>query len=577
MIVFSLVILVALLSSAVFFILKFNPALAVRLILKRNTSSWQVSFDDITCVDTIGYTVKALTLSYDGKELLSADKAEIDLTPGEVISFVREKGGEVEIRADECTFDLTALVEAYKDTDGSSPDNGFSLYEFVMDRNFTASVGTVHVSSESLWGDISNIEAVYSSEENTLRTHFSLESTHFNYPSYQGTVKDGEITLIIDDDIWIEGEMEGVDLYTSGIREVLSSVTLSGSTDSVSDFFSADFCGNTEVKNGTIIYDDFRLELGTGMYSYEEKSLSGCLDSITAYYDSIVLDLTLPVFCLSYTGDYEVSAVSSGIKVNDLEFDMDEPSFSGSLMDLSLAFTSPLITTGLSETTNGIFGRTEITDVKMNVTADETALITGTFDTSIETGNEKFDDITFSSELTYFLSREESGSFALNIFNLTPGFETASPLSLSINGNKENAVIESVSEKLKLRSTLSLLRGTLKGSIELDSLTLKNVLELILDRQLKYLTENTLVSLSAGYDLGWGNEERKLLGTADWKCSFDYSWKKLFSVLLSSSSSLVFNGDTVDVNDLLITSPLFTLEGDGYYDIVTGTPHIEFK
>ena len=569
--------MVFIIAALVFCTVRFNPSFAVRLLLRRNTSSWQIDFDDIIYVDGREYRVEGISLSYDGEELLTVTEAEVKLTLREVVSFIRHEGSSVEITADECTFDLTRIVEAYNSTEKSAPDKGFSLFEFVTDRNFRASVDSVHISSGEIWGDITGLDATYNSEKRELSTDFSLESAHFNYTSYQGTVSDGEITLVINEDIRIDGEVNGVDLYTYGIREVLKDVTLSGSTDSVSDFFAADFRGETKVQNGTITFESYRFELGEGEYSYMEKSLSGSLDSFTAYYDSLVLSVTSPVFCLSYTGDFDVSAASSSARRNGLEFDVSEPVLSGSLMNLSASFTSPLITSGLEELTNGVFRRAEITEVKMNLSTDEKMVVNATFNTSVEPVTEKLDEITFSSVLDYALSSEDSDSFTLDIYNLSPGFEVSSPLSLTVSGTPEKAEIDADSEKLKLRSTLSLTDGTLEGNLELNSLELKNVLELILDKELKYLSKNTLVSIAAGYDLEWGNDEGKLLGTADWKCSFDYSWKSLFTVLLSSSSSLVFNGDTVDVNDLLITTPFFSLEGEGYYDLVTGTPHIEFN
>ena len=575
-IILSLVIVIVALSSLAYCLVTFNPSFVVRLLLKRNVSSWQVGFDSIAYVDGREYRIEGVSLTYDGKELLTVTEARIELTLSEVISFMREKGSTVDITADGCTADLTGIVEAYNSGDNSSPKKGFSLYEFVTERNFTGSVGSVHVSSEEIWGDLNNLAFTYDSDRKELRTDFSLESAHFNYTDYQGTVTDGDITLVINDDIRIEGEVEGVDLYTYGIREVLSSVTLSGSTDSVSDFFSADFRGDTEVKKGTITYESYRFELGEGEYSYMEKSLSGSLDSFAAYYEGLKLTFIEPSFSLSYTGEFNVSALSSEVERNGLEFTVSEPSFSGSLMNLSASFTSPLITSGLEEVTNGVFRKAEITEVKMNLSTDEKMVVSASFDTSVEPVTEKLDKITFSSVLDYSLSSEDSDSFTLDIYNLSPGFEVSSPLSLTVSGTPEKAEIDADSEKLKLRSTLSLTDGTLEGNLELNSLELKNVLELILDKELKYLSKNTLVSLSADYDITWGNEDGKLLGTADWECSFDYSWKSLFTVLLSSSSSLVFKGDTVDVTDLLITTPFFTLEGDGYYDLVTGTPHIEF-
>ena len=575
--ILSLAALVFIIAALVFCTVRFNPSFAVRLLLRRNTSSWQVDFDDIIYVDGREYRVEGISLSYDGEELLTVTEADVRLTLSEVVSFIRHEGSSVEITADECTFDLTGIVEAYNSTEKSAPDKGFSLFEFVTDRNFRASVDSVHISSGEIWGDITGLDATYNSEKRELGTDFSLESAHFNYTSYQGTVSDGEITLVINEDIRIDGEVNGVDLYTYGIREVLTDVTLSGSTDSVSDFFAADFRGETKVQKGTITYESYRFELGEGEYSYMEKSLSGSLDSFTAYYDSLVLSVSSPVFCLSYTGDFDVSAASSSARRNGLEFDVTEPVLSGSLMNLSASFTSPLITSGLEELTNGVFRKAEITEVKMNLSTDEKMVVNATFNTSVEPVTEKLDEITFSSVLDYALSSEDSDSFTLDIYNLSPGFEISSPLSLTVRGTPENAEIDADSEKLKLRSTLSLTDGTLEGNLELNSLELKNVLELILDKELKYLSKNTLVSIAAGYDLEWGNDEGKLLGTADWKCSFDYSWKSLFTVLLSSSSSLAFNGDTVDVNDLLITTPFFSLEGEGYYDLVTGTPHIEFN
>jgi hypothetical protein len=576
-IILSLAAAVVMIAALAFCTVRYNPSFVVRLLLRRNTSSWQVDFDDITYVDGREYRVDGVRLSYDGKELLTVNEANVKLRMSEVVSFIRVKGSSVEITADECTFDLTGIVEAYNSTDKSSPDKGFSLYEFVTERNFSAYVDSVHISSEEIWGDIKNLDASYSSEETELHSDFSLESAHFNYTSYQGTVTGGEITLVINDDIWIDGEVNGVDLYTYGIREVLTDVTLSGSTDSVSDFFAADFRGSTVVEKGTITYESYRFELGEGEYSYMEKSLSGSLDSFTAYYDSLVLGVTSPVFSLSYTGDFEVSATSSSAGRNGLEFNVTEPVLSGSLMNLSASFSSPLISSELGELTNGLFESTELTDVKADLTVGDRVSVTASFDGSVTPLTDKLDEITFSSVLDYSLSAEDSGFFTIDIYNITPGFEVSSPLSLAVSGNTESAEINGDGDKLKLKSTISLENCTLEGHMELDELTLKNVLELILDKELKYLSKNTLVSLSADYDIGWGNDEGKLLGTADWECSFDYSWKSLFTVLLSSSSSLVFKGDTVDVNNLLITTPFFTLKGDGYYDLVTGTPHIEFN
>ena len=574
-IILSLVIVIVALSSLAYCLVTFNPSFVVRLLLKQNVSSWQVGFDSIAYVDGREYRIEGVSLTYDGKELLTVTEARVKLTLSEVISFMREKGSAVEITADGCTADLTGIVEAYNSGDNSSPKKGFSLYEFVTERNFTGSVDSVHVSSEEIWGDLKNLAFAYDSDRKELRTDFSLESAHFNYTDYQGTVTDGDITLVINDDIRIDGEVNGVDLYTYGIREVLTDVTLSGSTDSVSDFFSADFCGDMHVGKGTITYESFRFELGEGDYNYSGKSLKGSLETFAAYYEALILTFTEPSFSLDYTGTFNLTASSSESERNGLLITASKPEISGSLMDLSARFSSPLISSELEEVTNGVFRKAEIADVEMDLTMDESVVVNASFNAVIEPVTEKLGDITFSSNLKYS-PFEESDTFTLEIFNITPGFEVSSPLSFTVSGNTESAEINGDGDKLKLQSTISVENRTLEGHTELEELTLKSVLELILDKELKYLSKNTLVSLSADYDITWGNEDGKLLGTADWECSFDYSWKSLFTVLLSSSSSLVFKGDTVDVIDLLITTPFFTLEGDGYYDLVTGTPHIEF-
>ena len=562
-------------SLFLYLAVKYNPSPFVRLILRRNTSSWRIDFDSISYDRGVGYTISSFNLIYGDEILLTIANAIVKLEIGELISFVRDEGSSVEITADECTLDLTSIVEAYSATGTDRTGGGFSLYDFVMNRNFSASVDQVKVQSEEVCGDIDDVTLSYSSSERLLITDFLLDNATFSYPDYEGTVEEGEITLRIDEDIWIEGNVDTVELFTYGIEERLTSVTLSGWTDSVTDFFEAEFIGETEAGEVVIEYGGLVFESDNGSYKYSEKAVKGSSDVFSILYEELSVTLDEPVFSLSYTGDFNVSSASSNVEMNGLLMSVSELFLSGSLRDMSLSFTSPLVSSSLEEYSNPLIASVSLSDVNVDYSAEDNECITASFDASLSPLSGKLDDITFSSVFDVYIG--DSTSFDVSISDFHPGFDISSPLSLTVSGNMENAEIKADSDNLKLDSILSIDESTVNGELNLDSLKLKNVLELILDREIGYLTETTLVSLDVRYDLGWGNSDGRLLGSADWTCSFDFSYLSLFTVLLSSSSSLVFNADKVLVNDLVISTPFFTLEGDGYYDLATGKPHIEFK
>ena len=584
----TLAVLLMFIFSSVFIITELDltsPTLLVTNSLFQNYTEVDgdiaLSFDSMERNFRDRVKVNNIKVKYKDNEIAQIESLEIKMGVFDLLSYLfRGKTGAV-ILAQNGEVKLTqSFFDSLNDEDISQSKAGSEKKEALY--NFTLKLEDFSISLFDKW-IIEGVSASVDMDEkiSKLDAVVSIPQVILSYNEYEIGLKEISVNLDKKEEIRTKLSVDSININSSSFSietGVLRGDALIGSLNSINDIQ-----GNIHLQNALVSIPEGEINLSPISLSLNKEGASLHLDAIEGFYKDIRIKAEDSVIKSAdfkeFSAESEIiNGVYSGHRISLKNLEL--PSLKIEDKNASLSFQSFSVD-NLETLTNNIISKAIVNDCSLLLDYEDKISLSFGFNSVITPKSTVTGDILIGFDIDLLMNGRDVESFNIYSRDIYLGYGDKKDNKLEISGSREEIDLKLEYGLIDVDLSLDLEKKAIVGKLNLSDYPVSTIYTILDDRISnldKYIPSSSTLTCILDID---GNFDTKntvpFIGDLSYKAEISEVTLGGLESFVSSKCGLVFNEDSIVINDLQLNTKYFNSVLNGLLPYDKMLPSLDFS